>query len=52
MAGNKRKVLITGATGKQGGSAVRHMLGKGWNLTALTRDPKRKAAGGASREGR
>ena len=44
MAGNKRKVLITGATGKQGGSAVRHMLGKGWNLTALTRDPKSKAA--------
>jgi len=44
MAGNKRKVLITGATGKQGGSAVRHMLGKGWNLTALTRDPKSKVA--------
>lgn len=44
MAGNKRKVLITGATGKQGGSAVRHMLGKGWNLTALTRDPKSKPA--------
>src|SRR6516165_3214519 len=44
MAGNKRKVFITGATGKQGGSAVRHMLGKGWNLLALTRDPKSKAA--------
>src|SRR5215470_11512189 len=51
MAGNKRKVLITGATGKQGGSAVRHMLGKGWNLTALTRDPKSNRGGSASREG-
>jgi len=44
MASNKRRVLITGATGKQGGSVVRHMLGKGWNLVALTRDPEGRAA--------
>jgi uncharacterized protein YbjT (DUF2867 family) len=44
MTNNKRKVLITGATGKQGGSVVRHMLGKGWSLAALTRDPKSRAA--------
>lgn len=44
MASNHRRVLVTGATGKQGGSAVRHMLGKGWNLRALTRDAKSKAA--------
>ena len=44
MTNNNRKVLVTGATGKQGGSVARHMLGKGWNLVALTRDPKSKAA--------
>ena len=44
MTANNRKVLVTGATGKQGGSVVRHMLEKGWNLGALTRDPKSKAA--------
>lgn len=44
MASNSRAVLVTGATGKQGGSVVRHMLGKGWKLRALTRDAKSKAA--------
>lgn len=44
MTTNNRKVLVTGATGKQGGSVVRHMLGNGWNLVALTRDPKSKTA--------
>src|SRR5437899_8567517 len=32
-------VLVTGATGRQGGSVVRHMLAKGWKLRALARDP-------------
>ena len=32
-------VLITGATGRQGGSVVRHMLAQGWKLRALTRNP-------------
>ena len=39
MANNNHTVLVTGATGKQGGSVVRHMLGRGWDLRALTRDP-------------
>jgi uncharacterized protein YbjT (DUF2867 family) len=30
-------VLITGATGRQGGSVLHHMLNKGWKLRALTR---------------
>ena len=30
-------VLITGATGRQGGAVVRHMISKGWKLRALTR---------------
>ena len=32
-------VLITGATGRQGGAVVRHMLPRGWKLRALTRNP-------------
>ena len=34
-----RTVLVTGATGRQGGAVVRHLLAKGWKVRALTRDP-------------
>ncbi len=34
-----KTVLITGATGRQGGAVIRHMLTKGWKLRALTRNP-------------
>jgi uncharacterized protein YbjT (DUF2867 family) len=44
MGVDHRTVLVTGATGKQGGSVVRHMLGRGWALRALTRDPSTRAA--------
>ena len=44
MTGNRRTVFVTGATGKQGGSVVRHMLGRDWHLRALTRDPSSRAA--------
>jgi uncharacterized protein YbjT (DUF2867 family) len=37
-------VLITGATGRQGGAVVRHMLPKGWKLSALTRNSAGEAA--------
>ncbi len=37
-------ILITGATGRQGGSVVRHLLAKGWKLRALTRNPGSAAA--------
>lgn len=33
----EKTVLITGATGRQGGAVVRHLLSKGWKLRALTR---------------
>jgi uncharacterized protein YbjT (DUF2867 family) len=32
-----KTVLVTGATGRQGGAVARHMLPKGWKLRALTR---------------
>jgi uncharacterized protein YbjT (DUF2867 family) len=31
-------ILVTGATGQQGGAATRHLLQNGWQVRALTRD--------------
>jgi uncharacterized protein YbjT (DUF2867 family) len=47
-----RTVLITGATGKQGGSLITELAGKGFRLRAMTRKPesdnaRRLAAAGA-----
>ncbi|WP_084315935.1 NmrA/HSCARG family protein [Actinospica robiniae] len=42
--GAGRIVLVTGATGNQGGAAARHLLGGGWQVRALVRDPDTAAA--------
>ena len=39
-----RTILITGVTGKQGGSTVRNLLDKGFRLRGLTRKPDSDAA--------
>jgi len=39
MSNSDKTVLVTGATGRQGGAVVRHMLPGGWKLRALTRNP-------------
>ncbi len=44
-------VFVSGATGRQGGAVVRHMLAKGWKLRALTRDPGNHAAQDLARKG-
>ena len=44
MTDHNRTVFVTGATGKQGGSVVQHMLNRSWKLRALTRDPASRAA--------
>jgi uncharacterized protein YbjT (DUF2867 family) len=44
MAAQDKTVLVTGATGRQGGAVIRHLLPKGWKLRALTRDPSSHAA--------
>jgi uncharacterized protein YbjT (DUF2867 family) len=44
-------VLVTGATGRQGGAVIRHMLPKGWKLRALTRNPQSHAAQSLARQG-
>jgi uncharacterized protein YbjT (DUF2867 family) len=40
----ERTVLITGATGKQGGAVARALKGKGFRLRAMTRKPDSEAA--------
>lgn len=50
MHNSDKTVLVTGATGRQGGAVVRHMLPKGWKLRALTRDPQGHAARSLARQ--
>jgi uncharacterized protein YbjT (DUF2867 family) len=40
----KKLVLVTGATGTQGGAVVRHLNAKGFPVRALTRDPDSEGA--------
>ena len=51
MTNKDRVVLVAGATGRQGGGVVRHMLPKGWKLRALTRNPNSYAAQQLAAEG-
>jgi uncharacterized protein YbjT (DUF2867 family) len=37
-------ILVTGATGKQGGAVARHLLEDGWSVRALTRSPHKHDA--------
>jgi uncharacterized protein YbjT (DUF2867 family) len=43
MAEN-RVILVTGATGKQGGALIKELVGQGWTLRAMTRHPEGEAA--------
>jgi len=46
-----KTVLVTGATGRQGGAVIRHMLPNGWKLRALTRNPDGQEAQALARKG-
>jgi uncharacterized protein YbjT (DUF2867 family) len=37
-------ILVTGATGRQGGYVARRLMDEGWSVRALTRDPEKPAA--------
>ncbi len=39
--GTDRKILVTGATGQQGGAAVPGLLAKGYRLRVMTRSPEK-----------
>ncbi len=41
---NGTTVLVTGATGNQGGATARHLLAQGWHVRALVRDETTPAA--------
>lgn len=44
MDRNGKKILVFGATGNQGGAVARHLLGDGWEVLAVTRNPESEAA--------
>ncbi|WP_205325617.1 NmrA family NAD(P)-binding protein [Glycomyces sp. YM15] len=39
MPASEKTVLVTGATGRQGGAVAARLLADGWHVRALTRDP-------------
>jgi uncharacterized protein YbjT (DUF2867 family) len=44
MPGEQRTILVAGATGKQGGSVVRHLRAGGFAVRGITRDPDAEKA--------
>src|SRR5713226_4292009 len=44
MGNMDKTVLVAGATGRQGGAVIRHLLLRGWKMRALTRNPGGAAA--------
>ncbi|MDB5050941.1 MAG: NmrA family protein [Fibrobacteres bacterium] len=52
MANNKNaKILVTGATGRQGGATARHLLAQGIPVSAFTRNPDKAQAHLLARKG-
>ena len=47
----EKAILVTGATGRQGGAVIQNMLSNGWKLRALTRNPNSGASQALSRQG-
>ena len=41
---DNKVVLVTGATGQQGGAVATHLLKDGWDVRALVRDPDKEQA--------
>ncbi|MEU4387271.1 NmrA/HSCARG family protein [Promicromonospora sp. NPDC023805] len=44
MTQHDKTILVTGATGKQGGTTARRLLDDGWPVRALVRDPESASA--------
>jgi uncharacterized protein YbjT (DUF2867 family) len=44
MGGHDQVIVVTGATGRQGGAVARHLLAEGWRVRGVTRSPDSKAA--------
>ena len=48
---NNKVILVTGATGKQGGAVTRHLMNDGWKVRALVRDPDKDKAQALRKQG-
>jgi len=46
-----KTILVTGATGQQGGSVARHLMSNGHHVRALTRNPESEKAKALARKG-
>ncbi len=46
-----KMILVTGATGQQGGAVARHLLKSGWKVRVLVRDPNKDAAQTLAKQG-
>jgi uncharacterized protein YbjT (DUF2867 family) len=44
-------ILVCGATGRQGGAALGHLLKAGWRIRALTRNPRGRVAADLAKRG-
>jgi len=51
MSNSDKLIVVTGATGRQGGATARHLLAQGWRVRALVRDPNKPAAQELAAEG-
>ncbi len=51
MTNQAKIILVTGATGQQGGATARHLLAKAWRVRALTRDSNKPAAQALAAQG-
>jgi uncharacterized protein YbjT (DUF2867 family) len=51
MSHHEGLIVVTGATGKQGGAVVRHLLNAGWKVRAVTRNPESDAARALAAQG-
>lgn len=51
MSNSDKTILVTGATGQQGGAAAKHLLKNGWTVSALVRDPSKPIAQALAQQG-
>jgi len=51
MSNADKTILVTGATGRQGGSLINYLVKDGWRIRALTRNPQGRVARQLSQSG-